>query len=228
MNPTDPPIEPSPTCCPAGNCGEIPRRDFVRALTLGAAAAAVPALPVMAGPFETTIQEAAEQEASEQRELVPADKKLDPQWVKSLFERGTREVYRGKDLEKIGMPIGGISPANSTWVATANSGTGIFSTRSRAPATITMPFRRCPLRRWNRGSPSRSRPAQIKPALTRPAQRSNCGLWIVRASLTSPSAASIRSRISSTAIPSRPSACRSRPSRHTFPSTCKLRACRRP
>ena len=108
MNPTDPPIEPSPTCCPAGNCGEIPRRDFVRALTLGAAAAAVPALPVMAGPFETTIQEAAEQEASEQRELVPADKKLDPQWVKSLFERGTREVYRGKDLEKIGMPIGGL------------------------------------------------------------------------------------------------------------------------
>ncbi len=107
MNPTDPPIEPAPFC-PAGNCGGIPRRDFVRALTLGAAAAAVPALPVMAGPFETTIQEAAEQEASEQRELVPADKKLDPQWVKSLFDRGTREVYRGKDLEKIGMPIGGL------------------------------------------------------------------------------------------------------------------------
>lgn len=95
MNPTERPIEPNQSCCPSGNCG-IPRRDFIKTLTLGAAAAAVPALPVMAGPFE----------ASEQ--LVPADKKLDPQWVKSLFDRGAREVYRGKDLEKIGMPIGGL------------------------------------------------------------------------------------------------------------------------
>lgn len=62
------------------------------------AAAAISAMPVMAGPFE----------ASDRSALVPADKKLDPQWVKSLFDRGAREVYRGQDLEKIGMPISGL------------------------------------------------------------------------------------------------------------------------
>ncbi len=40
--------------------------------------------------------------------MIPADKKLDPAWVKSLFERGEPTVYRGAELEKIGMPIGGI------------------------------------------------------------------------------------------------------------------------
>lgn len=40
--------------------------------------------------------------------LVPADKKLRPEWIKSLTERGQRSVYTGSDLEKIGMPIGGL------------------------------------------------------------------------------------------------------------------------
>ena len=52
----------------------------------------------MAGPFET----------ADFARLIPADKKLDPTWVKSLFARGEREVYRGAELEKIGMPVGGI------------------------------------------------------------------------------------------------------------------------
>jgi non-lysosomal glucosylceramidase len=39
---------------------------------------------------------------------VPADKKLDPAWVKSLFARGEPAVYRGGELATIGMPIGGI------------------------------------------------------------------------------------------------------------------------
>ena len=100
MNTDDRSNEPTPSCCPSGNCG-IARRDFIKTLTLGAATAAastIPGLPVMAGPFD----------ASEQGKLVPADKKLDPQWVKSLFDRGAREFYRGKDLEKIGMPVGGL------------------------------------------------------------------------------------------------------------------------
>ena len=83
------------SCCPGGNCGKIQRRDFIKSLAVGAAAAAVPA---MAGPFE----------ASEGGGVVPADKKLNPAWVNSLFAKGAREVYRGKDLEKIGMPIGGL------------------------------------------------------------------------------------------------------------------------
>lgn len=39
---------------------------------------------------------------------IPADKKLSPDWVNTLFARGDIVVYRGADLETIGMPIGGI------------------------------------------------------------------------------------------------------------------------
>ncbi len=52
----------------------------------------------MAGPFTREDFE----------KLVPVDKKLSAAWVKSLTARGKREVYRGADLEKIGMPVGGI------------------------------------------------------------------------------------------------------------------------
>lgn len=55
-------------------------------------------LPVMAGPFTREDFE----------KLVPADKKLSAEWVRSLTERGSRTIYSGPDLEKIGMPIGGI------------------------------------------------------------------------------------------------------------------------
>ena len=40
--------------------------------------------------------------------LVPADKKLSPDWVQSLFARGMPEVLRGGDLKYVGMPVGGI------------------------------------------------------------------------------------------------------------------------
>ena len=52
----------------------------------------------MAGPF--TI--------ADFDKLVPADKKLAPEWVKSLTARGTPTVYRGEELKYIGMPVGGI------------------------------------------------------------------------------------------------------------------------
>ncbi len=52
----------------------------------------------MAGPFER----------ADFDQLVPADKKLSPDWIKSLFDRGQPTVYRGEDLKHIGMPIGGI------------------------------------------------------------------------------------------------------------------------
>jgi hypothetical protein len=84
--------------CPSG-CGEgLLRRDFLKTVALGTAASLAPGLPIMAGPFE----------AADFEKLVPADKKLDPAWVRSLFARGTPTVYRGAELEKIGMPIGGI------------------------------------------------------------------------------------------------------------------------
>ena len=74
------------------------RREFLQRLSLGAGVLAAQPWQAMAGPF-----------AREDFErLVPADKKLRPEWVKSLTTRGERAVYRGKDLEKIGIPIGGI------------------------------------------------------------------------------------------------------------------------
>ena len=39
---------------------------------------------------------------------ISADKGLDEAWVQSLFEKGQRKVYRGEELEPIGMPCGGI------------------------------------------------------------------------------------------------------------------------
>jgi uncharacterized protein (DUF608 family) len=41
-------------------------------------------------------------------QLVPADKRLDPAWVKSLTERGEPQVDRGAELAYIGLPIGGL------------------------------------------------------------------------------------------------------------------------
>lgn len=55
-------------------------------------------MPIMAGPFET----------AEFEKLIPPDKKLQPDWVKALFERGSPTIYRGEELKYIGMPIGGL------------------------------------------------------------------------------------------------------------------------
>lgn len=85
----------SGTCCSGGDAS---RRDFLRVTGTGALALLAARMPAMAGPFE----------AADFDTLVPADKKLDPAWVKSLFERGAPTVYRGADLKYIGMPVGGI------------------------------------------------------------------------------------------------------------------------
>ncbi|HWI59584.1 MAG TPA: GH116 family glycosyl-hydrolase, partial [Bacillota bacterium] len=94
-----------PKCSgPACGCssGDSPtsweRRDFLKTLGLGATALALQPWQAMAGPFTRADFE----------KLVPADKKLRPEWVSSLTARGARTVYRGADLDKIGMPIGGI------------------------------------------------------------------------------------------------------------------------
>ncbi|MBI4605027.1 MAG: hypothetical protein HY721_23950 [Planctomycetes bacterium] len=92
------------SCTPTGPSSPtpvlLPRREILRILGAGAAAVALRGapLPAFAGPFQ----------ASDLEVLIPADKKLDPAWVRSLFDRGTPAVYRGAELEKIGMPIGGI------------------------------------------------------------------------------------------------------------------------
>lgn len=47
-------------------------------------------------------------EADNFARLVPPNKKLSPQWMRSLSQRGQPTVYRGPDLKTIGMPIGGL------------------------------------------------------------------------------------------------------------------------
>jgi non-lysosomal glucosylceramidase len=89
------PLEPSP--------GKTPWSDWNRRGFLKTSAATIlgfmfSRLPVMAGPFTR----------ADFDHLVPADKKLRPEWVKSLFARGEPEILRGNDLKFIGMPIGGI------------------------------------------------------------------------------------------------------------------------
>jgi non-lysosomal glucosylceramidase len=87
--------------CPPWNCGCGPlinRRNFIRVVGAGAATYLVGSMPIMAGPFET----------DEFLKMIPADKKLQPDWVKALFDRGARSIYRGEDLKTIGMPIGGL------------------------------------------------------------------------------------------------------------------------
>jgi non-lysosomal glucosylceramidase len=86
-------------CTRPGCCGPVRRRDAIQFLGLGAAAFAVGRpRDAVAGPFET----------SDFEKLVPVDKKLNPDWLESLFERGVPTVYRGEALRRIGMPIGGL------------------------------------------------------------------------------------------------------------------------
>lgn len=89
-------------CCPSGACSNQPtgwaRREFLKRVGLSAGLLAAQSWRAMAGPFSR----------QDFDRLVPADKRLHPDWVKSLTERGQRTVYRGPDLDKIGMPIGGL------------------------------------------------------------------------------------------------------------------------
>ncbi len=96
-----------PSCgCSSGSSGGakpgIARRQFLRAAGVGLVATTLGGrlLPPMAGPF------AAAQARS--GHLIPEDKMLSEEWVKSLFARGEKEVFSGKSLDNIGMPCGGI------------------------------------------------------------------------------------------------------------------------
>lgn len=87
-----------PACDPAsGCCDGASRRAFLHEVGLGLAAAALGA-PAFAGPFT----------AADFERLVPADKKLSKDWLASLTARGRPAVARGKELDFIGMPVGGI------------------------------------------------------------------------------------------------------------------------
>lgn len=76
----------------------VSRRELLKIAGISAGASILGQYPVMAGPFDM----------SDFEKLVPPDKKLSPEWLASLTARGERRVCRGRELDKIGMPIGGI------------------------------------------------------------------------------------------------------------------------
>jgi len=89
------------SCCSSGHGDGLPRREFLKIAGLGAASSTLTTpLSAMAGPFTKPDPQI--------KHFVPADKKLSDDWVRSLFAKGEPEVYRGKDLATLAMPIGGI------------------------------------------------------------------------------------------------------------------------
>jgi len=59
--------------------------------------------------FFMTVHSTAGAEEQQEGHLVPVDKQLTQDAVQRLLGRGRQEVYRGKELETIGMPVGGIA-----------------------------------------------------------------------------------------------------------------------
>ena len=142
----------------AGACGcqnGWPRRDFLKLVGLGTAATTLRPWEAMAGPFTRADFE----------KLVPRDKKLRPEWVRSLFERGQRTVYRGEDLASaLGCPSAGCAQARCIWAATDGSGTGTFSTGTLGPGRSITPSRWPSVRPLRRGSRSGSLSGRGEPS----------------------------------------------------------------
>ena len=93
--------------CTGDKCGgssgtPLGRRQFVKVAGTGFLAVTLggKSLEAMAGPPAV--------KGIASGSLIPKDKGLSPTWVRNLFERGEKEVFKGKALEHIGMPCGGI------------------------------------------------------------------------------------------------------------------------
>ncbi len=96
--------KPAPDSCdPATGCcsrsSGIDRRAFLKSTAAGASLLMIPGMPIFAGQVDE----------NDYLKYIPADKKLDPTWVQSLFERGSKETYTDPvALDQIGMPVGGL------------------------------------------------------------------------------------------------------------------------
>ncbi|MCX8490918.1 MAG: GH116 family glycosyl-hydrolase [Cyclobacteriaceae bacterium] len=78
------------------------RRDFLKTAGVFAAGFYASRMPVIAGSFMP---------GESGGYQIPIDKKLDPAWIKSLYQRGTpTQYFKSKsELQFIGMPVGGIN-----------------------------------------------------------------------------------------------------------------------
>ena len=77
------------------------RKKFLQTSGLFAAAVLSSRLNAIAGPFAP----------GELGPRIPVDKKIDPEWIKSLYKRGfvTKYLQSRNELQYIGMPVGGIN-----------------------------------------------------------------------------------------------------------------------
>ena len=80
----------------------IDRRGFLKAAGAGSASLLAQVTPLGLEAL------AAPTDRAEHPTLIPAEKNLSPDWVRSLRARGRPTVYTGDELKFIGMPIGGI------------------------------------------------------------------------------------------------------------------------
>ncbi|MEP2775544.1 MAG: GH116 family glycosyl-hydrolase [Luteolibacter sp.] len=86
----NPPLQESPS---------LGRRHFLKTTGLTAAMLAAARFDMMAGPFTN----------ADFDKIIPADKKLGRDWIASLYARGEALSATGQDLQRIGMPINGIT-----------------------------------------------------------------------------------------------------------------------
>ena len=106
MSSGDLPHEEKPACvAPDGKCCRgkgLERRDFLKVAGVGFVSKSFGGrlTAAMAGPFSAA--------DAGSGHLIPADKKLSEDWLRSLVERGTKDVFTGAALQNIGMPCGGI------------------------------------------------------------------------------------------------------------------------
>src|SRR5262245_22002045 len=85
-------------CCDDGSCAPVDRRTFLR--VAGASLAVVASPSAVCGPVVRD---------DGIRHFVSAEKRLDPKWIAGICERGERHVWRDRDLNFVGMPVGGIA-----------------------------------------------------------------------------------------------------------------------
>ena len=98
--------DPGAGCCTPGNTGyskqpqpvPVQRREFMKAMGV-----------IVGGMTSGFPSVGKAREKQRVRYTIPEDKDLDPEWVKSLYDRGNPEIYKGEELVYIGMPIGGIT-----------------------------------------------------------------------------------------------------------------------
>ena len=80
----------------------LPRRDFLKRAVLGSVSLAT------AAPWMQEVLAGDGQVRLAPQHFIPVEKHLPPEWIRVLFEKGEPEWFSGKQLDVVGMPVGGV------------------------------------------------------------------------------------------------------------------------